>query len=143
MLLSFGEDGFVREERKEVSRRGMSDEIRFLPFVPDVAATLKGLDMVAMPSLWEACGLLAMEAMTAGVPLVGSDCVGLREVLRGTPAYAVPPADGHALAQAIVKELKSPSLVTAKAYASQAAVRFDVRGRAAEIEQLMLGLMKV
>src|SRR5262245_9179223 len=77
LVLTFGEqDGFIREEKEDVRQRGLEGSIFFLPFVRDVAATLKGLDIVVMPSLWEACGLLAMEAMVAGVPLAGTDCVG-------------------------------------------------------------------
>lgn len=39
------------------------------------------MDVLAMPSQWEGFGLTAAEAMAAGVPVVGSDVPGLREVL--------------------------------------------------------------
>ena len=99
---------------------------------------LKGLDVVAMPSLWEACGLLAMEAMVAGVPLVGTDCVGLREVLRNTPAHVVPAKDSLALSEALMMEMRNPTTSRAREFAIEAAARFQVKNRAAEIEKLML-----
>lgn len=143
LLLTFGQpDGFIREEQEQVKKRGLADSIRFLPFVPNVASTLKGLDIVAMPSLWEACGLLAMETMVAGVPLVGTDCIGLREVLRNTPAYVVPEKNDLALAEALLLEMRSPTTVKARDFAVEAAARFQVKERAAEIEKLMLKFLE-
>jgi len=143
LLLTFSQpDGFIREEQEYVKKRGLAGSIRFLPFVPNVAATLKGLDIVAMPSLWEACPLLPMEAMVAGVPLIGSDCIGLREVLRDTPAYIVPPKDSAALSEAFALEMRFPTTVQARGFVAEAAARFEVKRRAAEVERLMLELLK-
>jgi len=143
ILLTFGEpDGFIREEQEDVKKRGLAGSIRFLPFVPNVAATLKGLDIVAMPSLWEACPLLPMEAMVAGVPFVGTDCIGLREVLRNTPAHVVPARNSMALAGALLAEMRNPTTVKARDFAVEAAARFQVKERAAEIEKLMLKFLE-
>jgi glycosyltransferase involved in cell wall biosynthesis len=143
LVLAFGgEDGFSREEKEEVKKRQLTESVLFLPFVPHVASTLKGLDVMVMPSLWEACGLLAMEAMTAGVPLVGTDCVGLREVLEDTPAHVVPAKNSVALAKALLMEMTSPSTARAKEFATQAAARFQVQNQANQIEKLMRKLLK-
>jgi glycosyltransferase involved in cell wall biosynthesis len=142
LVLTFGEqDGFIREEMEDVRRRGLAQSILFQPFVDDVSSTLKGLDVLAMPSLWEACGLLAMEAMVAGVPVIGSDCVGLREVLRDTPATIVPPRDSIALAEALLNEMTRPSTQRARRFARAAAIRFDVRARAADLENVFMQLL--
>jgi glycosyltransferase involved in cell wall biosynthesis len=139
MILAFGEqDGYIREEKEEVKKRGLAGSVIFLPFVADVASTLKGFDVVAMPSLWEACGLLAMETMVAGVPLVGTDCVGLREVLRDSPAYVVPSKNGPALCEALLAEIRNPTMARAKEFATDAAARFQVKDRAVQVEELML-----
>jgi glycosyltransferase involved in cell wall biosynthesis len=139
LILIFGEpDGFIREEKEYVKKRGLEGSFLFLPFVPNVASTLKGLDIVAMPSLWEACGLLAMEAMVAGVPLVGTDCVGLREVLRNTPAHVVPAKNSLLLSEAFIMEMRNPTTAKARDFATEAAARFQVKDRAAEIENLIL-----
>ena len=139
VILAFSaHDGFIREEKEEVKNRGLAESVHFLPFVPDVASTLKGLDVVAMPSLWEACGLLAMETMVAGVPIIGTDCVGLREVLQDTPAHVVPPKNSVVLAEALMMEMNNPTTARAKPFAVQAAARFQVKERAKEIEDLVL-----
>ncbi len=139
LLLSFGqEDGFIREERDNIEAMGLSQSVHFLPFVPDVASTLKGLDVVVMPSLSEACGLLAMETLVSGVPLIGTNCIGLREVLRGTPAAVVPAGDSAALCSALIREMKNPTTGKAQKFSGEAALRFQVIERTAEIEKLML-----
>lgn len=143
LVLTFSQaDGFIREEQEEVNRRGLADSILFLPFVPNVASTLKGLDIVAMPSLWEACGLLAMETLVAGTPLVGTSCIGLREVLQNTPAYVVPVKDSAALSEALAMEMRAPTTGRAKIFATEAASRFEVKRSVAEVEKLMRALIE-
>jgi glycosyltransferase involved in cell wall biosynthesis len=142
VLLTFGEDGFIREEREAVRERGLAEFVRFMPFVPNIAPTLKGIDVVVMPSLSEACGLLAMEAMVAGVPLIGTNSIGLREVLKDTPARVVPMRDGVALAEALIHEMKHPTRDTAQVFVAEAANRFDAERRAVELEKLMLSLLR-
>jgi glycosyltransferase involved in cell wall biosynthesis len=143
VLLTFAEeDGFIREEKADVERRGLSGQVFFLPFVPNVASTLKGLDVVAIPSLWEACPLLPMEAMVAGVPLIGTDCVGLREVLTSTPATIVPARDSQALARAIIAEMRTPRVTIAADFVEHAAARFDVKRQAKQLEDWVLSYLE-
>lgn len=104
-VVCFGSGGFIREEKAALERRNLLPLFYFHDFVPDTAPYVKGCDMVAMPSLWEACGLVAMEVLTAGVPLVATSCGGLSEVCRGTPAILVSPANENELYDAIL-ELK-------------------------------------
>jgi glycosyltransferase involved in cell wall biosynthesis len=59
----------------------LSRMVRFIEPVTEIAPVLSQMDALVMPSLWEACPLLPMEAMVLGVPVVGSDAIGLREAL--------------------------------------------------------------
>lgn len=141
VVLTFGGDGFIREDMDMIRRRGLEGHFRFLPFCANIAETLRGLDVVAIPSLWEACPLLPMEAMVAGVPLIGTDCIGLREVLRGTPSRVVPAANSKALADAIVEEMQHPTRVEAESFSAEAAKRFDVKKQAEEVEKLITDMI--
>lgn len=136
------EDGFIREEKDNVKKKGLAKNVLFLPFVPSVASTLKGLDVVVMPSRREAAGLLAMETMVSGVPLVVTDCVGLREVARDSVAITIPTGDARALAAALVKEIVHPSTMRAQQFVAEAVRRFDIAGRAKELENVMLSLIE-
>ena len=127
LVVTFGEGAYIREEKQAIKERDLQDHFIFMPFTPDVAGTIKGLDVVVMPSLWEACGLLAMEVLVCGTPLIGSDCIGLREVLNDTPAIVVPRADAHSLANAIENEMKKKSKEKFLIFRKTACERFDVK----------------
>ncbi|TGN41523.1 glycosyltransferase family 4 protein [Marinobacter confluentis] len=106
-VATFGWGGFIREDYAYLEELGLKDYFHQMPQANNMAGALKGVDLVAMPSRWEACGLLAMEALAAGAPIVGSACVGLREVLDGTPAQQVAVGNYGALADALVAEIEN------------------------------------
>jgi phosphatidylinositol alpha-mannosyltransferase len=59
----------------------------------------------------ESFGIVLVEAMAAGVPVVASDIAGYREVVRdGVDGLLVPPGDPNALAAAIRRVLSEPEL---------------------------------
>jgi glycosyltransferase involved in cell wall biosynthesis len=78
--------------------------VHWLGFRPDVAAVLKRMDLLAVPSHWEGFGLVAAEALAAGVPVVAADASSLPEIVRdGREGLLVPPGDAEALAAALVR----------------------------------------
>ncbi len=141
IVVTFGWGGFIREEMEEVRKRGLEKSVLSLPFTPKLALTLRGLDVVVMPSLQEACPLLAMEAMVAGVPLIGTDCPGLKEVLKDTPSVMVPAGNAATLAEAVIREIKNSARLKAEEFREEAARRFDVRNQARELEKIMSDLI--
>lgn len=134
LVLTFGWGGFIREEYQRIAELGLQDYFKQMPFTDDMPAAIKGVDMVVMPSRWEACGLLAMEVLGAGVPLIGTNCIGLRCVLKGTPAYKVDPYDPVGLATAIEDQLNQGDQLF-KAYQSKAIERFNLERPAQELHQ--------
>jgi len=76
-----------------------------------VPAVLASLDVFAMPSHYEAMGTSAIEAMMAGLPVVGSNVGGLKEVIDdGRTGLLVPPGAPARLAEAISELLANPAL---------------------------------
>lgn len=78
--------------------------IRPLAPVPPAGmpAVYAGADAVLVPARHEAFGYVALEAMASGLPVVGFDCTGTREVCRnGETALLVPVDDVDALVAAI------------------------------------------
>ncbi len=129
--------GYRGEYMREVERDDvLSQMVRFIEPVPDIVAVLPQIDVLVMPSLWEACGLLAMEAMVLGVPVVGSDAIGLREVLQGSPSLTPPAGDAKALASAIEEALGSRSRQRAEEFAPEAGIRFDNRASTEKLRQI-------
>ncbi len=68
-------------------------------------------DVVVMPSLYESFGMVALEAMACGTPVVASDVGGLSFIVRnGETGYLVPDRDPRALADCLSKLLRDPDL---------------------------------
>ena len=69
----------------------------------------------------ESFGIVLVEAMAAGVPVVATDIPGYREVVRdGVDGLLVRPNDPEALAAAIGRVLAEPELASALAAAGRA-----------------------
>jgi glycosyltransferase involved in cell wall biosynthesis len=66
-------------------------------------------DIFILPSLLEGFGLPLVEAMACGLPVVAAASGSIPEVV-GEAGILVPPRDGVALAQAVSKLLKNPTL---------------------------------
>lgn len=98
-LLGEGEAG------ADLARRGA----RLLGWADDVRPHLERAQVVAVPSRWEGFGLVAVEAMAAGVPVVASDVPGLSEVV-GDAALRVPAGQVEPLAQALRRLRDEPGL---------------------------------
>lgn len=135
IIITVGYGGFYREEVAEIKRRDLQSYFKHLDYVPNIAQIMKSVDVVVMPSLWEACGLLAMEAMVAGVPIISSDCVGLREVTKKTPALRVPVKDGLAIADAI-KEIDESTQKDFQKFSQMAAKRYSVQNAIQQVDQM-------
>lgn len=135
-LVAVGSGDFEREYRAEIERRGLGACVSMLGFVTDIRPVLRQLDLLAVPSLWEALPLLPMEAMVAGVPVLGSDCIGLREVLRDTPSQVVRAGDVDALYRGLREALAAPRAEAARAFAPVARERFDNRHSARKLVEL-------
>ncbi len=65
---------------------------------------MAAFDLTVVPSVEEPLGLVALESMAAGTPVVASDTGGLPEIVRpGENGLLVPPKSPGALADAIIK----------------------------------------
>ncbi len=114
------------ELRALAAALGMADRIEFLGYVESVPPLLAALDVVVVPSLSEASGLTAMEALALGVPVVATRVGGLPEVVvDGATGLLVDPADEAALARAVARLLDDP--VLSRALAAAGARRVEER----------------
>lgn len=76
-------DGPDRLDAEEEARAlGVDRHVQFLGRIDSVAPLLAGADLFLLPSDRESFGLVALEALACGVPVVGSRAGGLPEVVR-------------------------------------------------------------
>ncbi|GAB5098535.1 hypothetical protein YK56LOC_42520 [Caballeronia sp. HLA56] len=85
-----------------VHRLGLETRIHMLGFRKDVPNILNGSDMFVLPTHREALGQAFIEAMAAGVPVIGTRVGGVPELIQdGVNGLLVPPRDPSALREAI------------------------------------------
>ena len=136
----FGEEPFERELRRQVSRLGLDDRVRFLGFCDDVWEVYRELDVVVHASTQpEPYGNVVLEAMASRRPIVAAAAGGVLELVdEGRTGLLVPPGDPGALAAALARLLRSPAERRRLADAGRRHVEqgFSLERDAAELEQL-------
>jgi len=135
-VLALGWGAFIREYQALIREKALERYFVFIEFQPDVRCILRQIHVLAIPSLREAFGLVAIEALVSGAPIIASDCVGLREVLRDTPARLVRAGDARELANAIMDKRTTPGKEESMSFIPEAVKRFDVRVTAAKLDSL-------
>ncbi len=95
-LYIVGKDAKEEEMRLLGKELGVEENIHFLGWRDnkEVMALLKKVDMFVMPSLIEGFGLVFLEAMSAGVPVIGGNTGGTPELIEdGINGFLVKPED--------------------------------------------------
>lgn len=94
-----------------------------------LAALYASADLCVLPSRTETCGLVALEAMASGLPVIAADAGGLREsVLSDVNGLRVRPDDVRGFSQSIIALVGDPSRRRALGTgARQTALRRDVK----------------
>jgi phosphatidylinositol alpha-mannosyltransferase len=122
-LLVVGSGPQEREARRYVATRGLQG-VEFLGRVTDAEKSqlFRTADVYASPATGgESFGIVLLEAMAAGTPIVCSDIHGYKGVVRrGREALLVPPREPKELAVAIDRLLRDPALRTRMGEAGRA-----------------------
>lgn len=97
-LLAIMGSGRLQAELQALTMElGVAESVRFLGQVPNGRRLFKAFDAFVLSSDHEPFGMVLLEAMAAGVPLICSDCGGGREVVDGV-GLLFPLGDAKALA---------------------------------------------
>ncbi|PYQ23738.1 MAG: N-acetyl-alpha-D-glucosaminyl L-malate synthase BshA [Acidobacteria bacterium] len=107
VLLMVGE-GPERASAQALARRlGVQDRVKFLGRHDRIEEIMLLADVFLLPSELESFGLSALEAMAAGVPVVGSDAGGLPEVVKhAETGFLLPVGDIEGMAARTIEILK-------------------------------------
>lgn len=102
-LLAILGSGRLEAELKTLAGTlGIERQVRFLGQVPEARRYFRAFDVFALSSDHEPFGMVLLEAMAAGVPLIATDCGGGKEVVEGIGRlFAL--GDAAALAEGLVR----------------------------------------
>ncbi|MGW0548500.1 glycosyltransferase family 4 protein [Streptomyces altiplanensis] len=114
--------------RRRLRELDLHDRVTWHPFsaLDTVRALYQRASVVLMPSRLEPFGLVAIEAMACGAPLVAADTGGLGEIVRdGETGLLAAPGDAAAAAERVIGLLAEPRLAARISAAARAAVVRD------------------
>ena len=110
-------DGYYRSEYMSIAHGlGVAHKCFFTGFIEKDSVVRKLFtlaDACVFPSFYEPFGIVALEAMAAGTPVIVSDIGGLSEIIdHGHTGLKVPVNNSNALARAIISLLSDPGLAS-------------------------------
>ena len=110
-LLLIGLDCMDGEVQRFALSMKNAERIHFLGPREDIPDILNILDVFCLPSVHEGLPLTILEAMACGVPIIGSDVMGINEVITDkTNGLLFPDGDETVLAEKIKMIIKNDSL---------------------------------
>jgi glycosyltransferase involved in cell wall biosynthesis len=126
------------------SKLDVERDVAFVGFQRNPYKFMARADAFVLPSLWEGFGLVLVEAMACGAPVVATRCrSGPEEIVSdGASGLLVPPGDANALSDAILNLLTSPPLARRLSTAGRRrAEDFRVETSARQYEQLFRSVL--
>jgi len=98
-------EGSLRKELENLCQSyGISHQVKFLGFRPDIKDIMGSLDILVLPSLFEGLPLVALEASAMGKAVIVTNVDGSPEVvIHNETGLVVPAEDSKALKEAMEK----------------------------------------
>jgi glycosyltransferase involved in cell wall biosynthesis len=105
----------VGDGEYEHAARALADELSIAPSVEfagkkphgEMPLWMNACDLLTLPSLGEGFGLVLIEAMACGKPVVATACGGPEDIVTPQTGMLIPPGDEHALASAMQDTLSA------------------------------------
>jgi glycosyltransferase involved in cell wall biosynthesis len=127
-----------------IAELGLGKTVSLLGPRDDVEELMNGAHMLVHHARWEGFGLVLLEAMRAGLPIVATRVSAIPEVIAdGETGILVPPDDPESLATAIIELIRDPGRRQSMGIAGQEKLREDFspekmgRGTAAVYESVL------
>ena len=129
-------EGTIRAALRDA---GLENDVALLPHHDDVPGLLAAADVVVLPSRFEGLPLVALEAMAAARPVVGTAVIGLVETIRDRrTGRLVNPGDAEGLGAAIAEVLADPQLAE-----TWGAAGHDWQRRAFTTERMVASTLRI
>ena len=139
----YGENDYLESLRREIADAGAAGHVHFLGEREDICDVRSTTDIELVCSSCEAFGRVTVEAMAAGIPVIGTDAGGTRDIIiDGVTGFLYPPGNDQALYERILHCLQNPQEIQeitrmAKRYVQE---HFSISETAKRIEDVILEL---
>jgi glycosyltransferase involved in cell wall biosynthesis len=130
---------YVQRLRAILMRQGLAGRVKWVGPKDNVQDYMQAFDVCVVPSLQEPLGLVAVEALAAGTPVVASRTGGLPEIVtHEATGLLVPRKNSDALSDAIVRLAGDPDLARQLAARGRAQVlqRFQPQELTRQVEAI-------
>jgi glycosyltransferase involved in cell wall biosynthesis len=103
------EEAYVKRMRRVLLKSNMLGKVKWLGLRSNVEEYMATFDLTVVPSIEEPLGLVALESLAAGTPVVASNTGGLPEIIQhGVSGLIVPSKRPAALAKAVIELANDP-----------------------------------
>ena len=106
----FGEGAERADLERLVRHLQLTEIVTLHGAVPRPQDALRHIGLLVLPSKAEGFGLVLIEAMAAGVPVLATNVAGIRDVVRNGRTGLLVPPEPRALAAALERLVESPAL---------------------------------
>lgn len=128
---SFGEgDQYAERVHRLVKELNLEEHVHFFPYQDDIEAAYAAIDIFTLTSQSECYGMVTVEALVCGLPVIGTDDGGTISLIdHGRNGLRVKPLDVKALAASLIELLENDDLRKrlAQTALTESADRFDHR----------------
>lgn len=144
-LIMVGDGPEKQKAKRFCKTNDINEAVIFLGNSNEVDQILSFSDLFLLPSEKESFGLVALEAMVHGVPVVCSDAGGLPEVVEnGYSGYLCPVGDINSMAEKSIYILKDPEIHERfKKQAFESCKKFDINKIVVNYEKLYARAIKI
>ena len=102
---------YVKRMQRLESHPALLNRVKWLGLRNNVQDYMAAFDLTVVPSIEEPLGLVAIESLATGTPVVASNTGGLPEVVKPSETgLLVPPKDHSELAKAIISMAQDPAM---------------------------------
>ncbi len=145
VFVFLGDGELMNELKMQAASAGISDKVKFLGWLPNVAEFMSTFDIFVLPSLNEGMGKVLVEAMAARKPIIASDIGGISDlVIHGKNGLLVSPMNSDALAKSIELLVRNSQTRTNMGEEGQRlSQEYDVNSMISKIDCLYLQLLKL
>ena len=142
-LIMIGDGPDLNSVRDLTNELGLQDSVHFLGKSKEIDNFLKYSDLFLLPSETESFGLVALESMSFGVPVISSDKGGVTElVINGFNGYNCPVGDINIMISKSKKLLMDSNLFSQmRKNAYQTAKQYDIVKIVSKYEELYFSLL--